>query len=186
MSFSQVAGGFWMQLPGLLVPSFRHVDKAHIELWSDARPVMADGTVPEFRWEVHIGATREVQRPASSCGGPPLGKAGESAHPQTPQQAPGGSSEPSSWLPFPKPRPSRCRPLTVAPAPRRPSAAGRRSRYEKDEARPGVWYAVFLPRPGGGAGLSGGWRGFAIDQVRGRPVWPAADARPSGLLVSGP
>ena len=41
-----------------------------------------------------------------------------------------------------------------------------RPRYLKD-GRPGVWYAVYLPRDASGdsAGLSGGWRGFAIDQV---------------------
>ena len=34
-----------------------------------------------------------------------------------------------------------------------------RMHYEEN-----VWEVVFLPRPQGAAGLSGGWRTFAIDQ----------------------
>ncbi|GBF98109.1 hypothetical protein Rsub_10855 [Raphidocelis subcapitata] len=88
MSGSQVAGGFWMQLPNDFVANFRHREKINLELVSDAAPVMDDGSRPGFR-------------------------------------------------------------------------------YNKDDGRPNVWYAVWLPRPGQGesAGLSGGWRGFAIDQI---------------------
>ena len=38
---------------------------------------------------------------------------------------------------------------------------------EASECGSGVWTVVFLPRPNEAAGLSGGWRTFAIDQVRG-------------------
>lgn len=50
MSYSQVAPTFWMELPRGFAHAFRpRMHKGYIELVSDARPVMEDGTTPEFR-----------------------------------------------------------------------------------------------------------------------------------------
>ncbi|KAI8465532.1 MAG: hypothetical protein J3K34DRAFT_487445 [Monoraphidium minutum] len=85
MSYSQVAPGFWLQLPRDFSAAFPYTSPSDIELACASAPVLADGTSPEF--------TKLL------------------------------------------------------------------------DGRPGVWYSRFMPRPGeSNAGLSGGWRGFAIDQ----------------------
>jgi hypothetical protein len=49
MSYSQVAPGFWMNVPKDLASQMPHkASKTFVELASDARPVMMDGSTPQM------------------------------------------------------------------------------------------------------------------------------------------
>ena len=115
MSHSQVTPGFWCQLPSGLALAYAkvHTAKLAMEMVSDARPVLADGSSPEFRY---------------CSASPSSGNSGNGSGSGSGSNNSGSNSSGS------------------------------------DGSGDVTWPVIWLPRPNGGAGLSGGWAGFAKDQ----------------------